>query len=129
MSKLRYDKYYDKFTKIHFSASRIFVLSSARWLVRAVIQYQDTRFPTEVESGFGILDSQVKSRQSRLIRDVWTLCKGFWDVPGDDSPEKIRNVRCSNCWKCTEIVNLTITVLFCIILNILRSHQADLFGS
>ena len=46
MSKLSYDKYYDNFTKIEFSD---------RWLVRAVIQNQDTRFPTEVESGFRIL--------------------------------------------------------------------------
>ena len=28
---------------------------SARWLVTAVIQNRDTRFPTEVESEFGIL--------------------------------------------------------------------------
>ena len=26
--------------------------------------------------------------------------------------EKIRNLRSSNCWKCTEIVNLTINTLF-----------------
>ena len=32
--------------------------------------------------------------------------------------------------KCVETANLTITTLFCIILNILRSnHQAHLFGS
>ena len=55
---------------------------------------------------------QVKSRQSRLIWDAWTLCKDFWGVPGDISPEKINNLRSSNCWKCTEMVNLTITVLF-----------------
>ena len=48
------------------------------------------------------------------------------EVSGDASPEKIRNLRSSNCWKCTEIVNLTITVLFFYHLNILRSHQADL---
>ena len=34
------------FTKIYFPA---------RWLVRAIIQSRDTRFPTEVESRFGIL--------------------------------------------------------------------------
>ena len=27
-------------------------------------------------------------------------------------PQKMRNLRSSICWKCTEIVNLTITVLF-----------------
>ena len=31
--------------------------------------------------------------------------------------------------KCNEIVNPTITTLFCIILKILRSHEADLLGS
>ena len=41
--------------------------------------------------------------------------------------KKIRNLSC--CWKCIEIVNPTITTLFCIILNLLRTHQADLFGS
>ena len=59
----------------------------ARWLVRAVIQNQDTRFPTEAESGFGIRDSQVKSSQSRLIRDAWTLCKGLGG-PGACFPGK-----------------------------------------
>ena len=59
-----------------------------------------------------IRDSQVKSRQSLLIRDAWTLCKDFGGVPGDVSPEKIRNLRSSKCWKCTEMVNLTITVFF-----------------
>ena len=39
--------------------------------------------------------------------------------------KKIRNLRSSNCWKCIENVNLTITLLF---LYHLRSHQADLFG-
>ena len=43
---LSYDKYYDNFNKIYFSA---------RWLMRAVIQNRDTCVPTEVESGFGIL--------------------------------------------------------------------------
>ena len=31
--------------------------------------------------------------------------------------------------KYLEIVSLTITTLFCIVLNILRSHKADLFAS
>ena len=31
-------------------------------------------------------------------------------------------------WKCIEIVNPTITKLFCINLNLLQSHQADLIG-
>ena len=64
-----------------------------------------------------------------LNRDGWKLCKGFREVRWHAYPEKIRNLSSSNCWKCIEIVNLTITTLFCIILNLLRSHQADLFGS
>ena len=44
--------------------------------------------------------------------------------------EEIRNLRSSNCWKCIESVNPTITTLFLyIILIILRSHQAERFGS
>ena len=38
----------------------------------------------------------------------------------------VRKETASNCWKCIEIVNHTITTLF---LYLLRSHQADLFGS
>ena len=45
-SLISYDKYCENFTKIYFSA---------RWLVRAVIQNQNTHVPTEVELGFGIL--------------------------------------------------------------------------
>ena len=69
-------------------------------------------------SWVGIRDSQVKSGQSRLIRDAWTLCKGFFlgggvgGRRGMFSRKKIRNLRSSNCWKCTEIVNITITLLF-----------------
>ena len=48
---------------------------------------------------------------------------------GTCSPGKILSLRSSVCWKCNEIVNPTITMLFCIILNILRSHQADLLDS
>ena len=43
--------------------------------------------------------------------------------------EKNINLMSSNCWKCTEIVNPTITMLFCIIFKLLWSHQADFFGS
>ena len=86
-----------------------------------------SRLKLSRDSGFS------KSRQSRLIRDAWTLCKVFFLGGGGPRGmlpwKKIRNLRSSDCWKCIEIVNLTITMLFCIILNILRSHQADLFGS
>ena len=43
---MAYDKSYDNLTKIYFSA---------RWLVRTVLQNRDTRVPTEVKTGFGIL--------------------------------------------------------------------------
>ena len=87
-STLSYDKYCANFTKIYFSA---------RWLVRSVIQNRDTHVPTEVESGFGIF--QVKSGQSRLIRDTWTLCKGFWGVRGHASREKTTYQRHDVVWE------------------------------
>ena len=43
---------------------------------------------------------------------------------GSCSPGKILKFE-----KYIEIVNPTITTLFCIILNFLQSHQVDLFGS
>ena len=49
--------------------------------------------------------------------------------PGAWPRKKISHLRSSNCWKCIEIDNPTITTLFCIISNLLRSHQADAFGS
>ena len=43
--------------------------------------------------------------------------------------KKNQNLGSLDCGKCTEIVNPAITTLFCIILNLLRSHQADLLCS
>ena len=68
------------------------------------------------------------------IINVWMICQAsFKDTRvwggGHASPEKFWNLRSSNCWKCIETVNPTITTLFCFILNLLRSRQADLFGS
>ena len=60
------------------------------------------------------LKSSRDSQVNRLIRDGWLLCLGFFGggegVLGH-APfrEKIRNLRFSNCWKCTEIINPTIT--------------------
>ena len=75
-----------------------------------------------------IRDSQVKLGQCRLNRDGWTLCKVSRRryVQEAAPPEKIQNLRSSNCWKCIEIVNpaiTNITALFPIILFILRSHR------
>ena len=90
-----YDKYHDNLTKMYFSV---------HWLVKADLQNWD-----------GIGDFQVKLGQPRLNRDGWTLCKVF-----RGGPAACYNVpwKFANCWKCIEIVNPTITMLFCIILNL-----------
>ena len=53
----------------------------------------------------------------------------FKSVQRHAPPLKTRNMSSSNCWKCNAIVNPTITRIFCIISNLLRSHQGDLFFS
>ena len=45
------------------------------------------------------------------------------------TPEKSLNLRSLDYWKYIEIVNSTITTLFCILLNILQFHQRTFFGS
>ena len=50
--------------------------------------------------------------QSRLTRDAWTICKGFGGSQRMLLRKKTWNLRSSNCWKCIEIVNHTITMLF-----------------
>ena len=56
------------------------------------------------------LKSSWDSQVNRLIRDGWLLCLSFWGGSwGMLLPGKIRNLRFSNCWKCTEIINSTIT--------------------
>ena len=74
----------------------------------------------------GILVSRLKlSRDSGFSSKIETIppSSGRLDTPqgvffggGGGSehalPEKIRNLKSSNCWKWIEIVNLTITVLF-----------------
>ena len=80
----------------------------------------------ESYSGFSSKVGTIPPKSGRL--DTARVLEGY---EGMLPRKKIWKLRSSNCWnwKCTEIVNLTITTLFCIILNILRSHQADLFGS
>ena len=66
-------------------------------------------------SRVGIQNSPVKSGHSHLIRDGWALCLGVFlggGVRGHAPPEKNRNLKTSNCWKCVEIVNPTITALY-----------------
>ena len=71
----------------------------------------------------GILVSRLKlSRDSGYSSKIGTIppnsgrlgtLQGFGGDPGACSlGKKIRNLRSSNCWKCNEIVNPTITVLF-----------------
>ena len=43
--------------------------------------------------------------------------------------EKTSNLGSSNCWKCTEIVNLTITVLFLYNFKYFTIPSGGLFGS
>ena len=96
--------------------------------MRADVHNPDTLVPAEVESGFW--NSQVKSGQSRLIRNGWIFCKGFKRVLGHAPPEKKLEI----CGLQTAGYVLKLSILsppryFCIILNLLRSHQADHFGS
>ena len=58
--------------------------------MRAVIQNRNTRFPTEVKSGFSSKIEAIPPNSGRL-----DSLQGFWGVPGDVSPEKIRNLRSS----------------------------------
>ena len=83
--------------------------------------------PTTTLFCIGIRDSQAKSGQSRLNRNGWTLCKEFWGIQEQVLLAKNQNFKSSNCWICIETVNPT-TTLFCVILNLLRSNQASLFG-
>ena len=73
--------------------------------MRAVLQNQDTlvfRLKSSRDSGF----SSKPPNSGRLA----TLL-GFWGAPGICSfrEKKLQNLRFSNCWKCTEIINPTIT--------------------
>ena len=75
--------------------------------MRAVLQNWDTCVPTEVESGFSSKIGTIPPNSGRL-----DTLQGIFGGPGTYSPGKNRNLRFSNCWKCIEIVNPTITTLF-----------------
>ena len=68
-----------------------------------------SRLKSNRDSGF-----LNKIRTIRLIRDGWTLCKGFGGggAGACSTGKKYINLRSSNCWKYIEIVNPTITTLF-----------------
>ena len=55
--------------------------------------------------------------------------QGFLGGPGACSPGKNSNLRSSNCFNALKLSILLSPRYVCIILNLLRSHQADLFGS
>ena len=78
--------------------------------MRAGLQTPDIRRVPDW-SRVGIGDSHEESGRSREIWDSWTLSKGFREVRGHATPEKIRNLRSSNCWKCIQIVNPATTTL------------------
>ena len=64
------------------------------------------------------------------VHDIFcSLLRNFRGVRGQAPRERFWNIRSVNCWKCIKIVNHIIKTLFCIISNLLRSHQADLFGT
>ena len=115
---LSYDKYYDNFTKNIFPCS----LASESCYSKSGYSFPDW-------SWVGIRDSQAKSRQSRLIRDTWTLCKGFWGSRGMLPRKKLEIRGLQSAGNALKLSILPSPCYFCIILNILRSHKADLFGS
>ena len=70
-----------------------------------------------------------KIRTIRLIRDGWTLCKGFWGAGGMLPRTKIEIWGIQTAGNTLKLSILPSPRYFCIILNLLRSHQADFFGS
>ena len=74
-------------------------------------------------------DSQVKSGQSRLLRDSWRLFKGFLVVRGHAPLEKIEISGFQTAGNALKLTILPSPHYFSLILNLLRSDQADLFGS
>ena len=91
--------------RAHFTCTFIFCSFTLRQFTVISLGTEKSKSPSRV------WDSQVESRQSRLNRDSWTLCKGFREVRGHAPSEKMRNWRPSNCWKCIGIVNPTTTTL------------------
>ena len=101
ISKLSYDKYYDNFTK------NVISLLVGLWELLFRIGILVSRLKLSRDSVFSSKIETIPPNSRRL-----DTLQGILGVPGHASPEKIRNLRSSNCWKYIEIVNLTITVLF-----------------
>ena len=57
-------------------------------------------------------DSGFSSKIGTIPPNSDFLGGGVRGVRGHAPPEKIRNLRSSNCWKCIEIINPIINVLF-----------------
>ena len=93
----------DNLTKIYFSA---------RWLVRADLQNRDTRL---LKPGYWsrVGTSGFSSRNGTIPPSLGQLdhCKSFREARGHAPPEKIRNLRSSNCWKSIQIVDPNTTTL------------------
>ena len=70
-----------------------------------------SRLKLSRDSGFSSQIGTIPPNSGRL-----DTLQGFFvwggGVRGHAPPEKIRNLRSSNCWKCIEIANLTITLLY-----------------
>ena len=67
-----------------------------------------SRMKPSRDSGFSSKIGTIPPNSGRLD----TLQGVFGGGGGHALPEKIQNLRSSNCWKCIEIVNLTTTLLF-----------------
>ena len=86
-------------------------------------------------SWVGIRDSQVKLGKSRLNRDAWTVCKGFFGGGGVRGSGGMLPQKKFEIWglqtagNALKLLILPSLCYICMILNLLRSHQADLFGS
>ena len=66
-----------------------------------------SRLKLSQDSGFSSKIGIILPNSGRL-----DTLQGFFGDPGACSPDKNRNLRYSNCWKCIEIANPTITTIF-----------------
>ena len=70
-----------------------------------------SRLKLSRDSGFSRKIGTIPPNSGRA--HAWTLCKGFFGgCPGACSPRKNSKFEVFKCWKCIEIVNPIITVLF-----------------
>ena len=92
--------------------------------MRAVLQNWDNRVPTELESGFSSKIGTIPPNSERL-----DTLQGIFGGPGTCSHGKIEISGFETAGNALKLSILPSPHYFSIILNLLRSHQADLFGS